>query len=55
MDGDILIMDIMDGDTHTTMEDIIIISITHTTEIHTTDTPLVEEEETQITIMVDHL
>ena len=55
MDGDTLIMDTMDGDTHTTMEGIIIISTTHTTEIHTTDTHLVEVEETQITITVDHL
>ena len=55
MDGDTLIMDTMDGDTLTITEDIITISTTHTTEIHTTDTYLVEEEEIQITIMVRHL
>jgi len=48
-------MDTMDGATHTTMEGIIIISTTLTTEIHTTDTHLAEAEETQITIAVDHL
>ena len=53
--GDTLIMDTMDGATHTTMEGIIIISTTLTTEIHTTDTHLAEAEETQITITVDHL
>mgnify|MGYP003688048105 FL=1 len=55
MVGGTHIMDTMVGATHTTMEDIIIISTTLTTEIHTTDTHLAEAEETQITTVVDHL
>ena len=51
MDGDTLIMDIMDGDILSIMEGITTIFTIHTTEIHTTDTHIVEEEEVQITTM----
>lgn len=48
MDGDTLFMDTMDGDTPSSMEDIIITFTIPTTEIPTTDTHLLEVEVTPI-------
>ena len=53
--GVTLIMDITVGDIHTIMEDITIITITHTTEMDIMDTHLVEVEEVQIIITVARL